>query len=82
MPPLVHNYSSPYSRLYPDCTFKIKTQSITFLCSRSSWRRDYLERIKIIMDQTPLGLGLACNEQIDITRSRLSAISSSNEIKI
>ncbi|CAA7400857.1 unnamed protein product [Spirodela intermedia] len=42
---------------------EIKVRSTTFLCSRSSWRRDYLECIKIIMDQASLGLGLAHNEK-------------------
>ncbi|CAA7391581.1 unnamed protein product [Spirodela intermedia] len=37
---------------------EIKAWSTTFLCSRSSWRRNYLERIKIVMDQAPLDLGL------------------------
>ncbi|CAA7397918.1 unnamed protein product [Spirodela intermedia] len=41
---------------------EIKAYSTTFLCSRSSWRRDYLEHIKIIMDQASLSLGLTHNE--------------------
>ncbi|CAA7392018.1 unnamed protein product [Spirodela intermedia] len=35
---------------------------MTFLCSRSSWRRDYLDHIKIITDQESLGLGLMHNK--------------------
>ncbi|CAA7394345.1 unnamed protein product [Spirodela intermedia] len=36
---------------------------MAFLCSRLSWRRDYLEHIKIIVDQAPLDLRLEHNEQ-------------------
>ncbi|CAA7405428.1 unnamed protein product [Spirodela intermedia] len=35
---------------------------MTFLYPRSSWRRDYLERIKIITNKASLGLGLTHNE--------------------
>ncbi|CAA6661546.1 unnamed protein product [Spirodela intermedia] len=50
---------------------EIKAYSTTFLCSRSSWRRDYLEHIKIIMDQASLSLGLTHNEiLILLQRSR------------
>ncbi|CAA7394592.1 unnamed protein product [Spirodela intermedia] len=41
---------------------KIKTRSMAFSCPRSSWRRDYLDCIKIIADQAPLGLRLTHNE--------------------
>ncbi|CAA7397911.1 unnamed protein product [Spirodela intermedia] len=41
---------------------EIKTWSIAFSCPRSSWRSDYLECIKIVMDQASLGLGLGHNE--------------------
>ncbi|CAA6668848.1 unnamed protein product [Spirodela intermedia] len=43
--------------------WKITTRSITFLCSKSPWRRGYLECIKIIADQAPLSLGLAHNKR-------------------
>ncbi|CAA7407830.1 unnamed protein product [Spirodela intermedia] len=41
---------------------KIKAWLMSFSCLRSSWRRDYLEHIKIITDQASLGLGLTHNE--------------------
>ncbi|CAA6673430.1 unnamed protein product [Spirodela intermedia] len=37
--------------------------SIVFSCSRSSWRRHYLECIKIIVDQALVSLGLVHNEK-------------------
>ncbi|CAA7395910.1 unnamed protein product [Spirodela intermedia] len=36
--------------------------SMAFSCPRSSWRRNYLECIKIITDQASLGLRLTHNE--------------------
>ncbi|CAA7394795.1 unnamed protein product [Spirodela intermedia] len=41
---------------------KIKTWSMTFSCLRSSWRRDYLEHIKIIMGQASHSLRLVHNK--------------------
>ncbi|CAA7405084.1 unnamed protein product [Spirodela intermedia] len=45
---------------------EIKAQSIVFSCSRLLWRRDYLEHIKIIIDQASLGLRLTHNEEIGL----------------
>ncbi|CAA7401468.1 unnamed protein product [Spirodela intermedia] len=42
---------------------KINAWSIVFSCPRSLWRRNYLERIKIIMNQASLSLGLTYNEE-------------------
>ncbi|CAA6658161.1 unnamed protein product [Spirodela intermedia] len=42
---------------------EIKAQSMKLFCSRLFWRKDYLKYVKIIMDQAPLGLGLAHNEK-------------------
>ncbi|CAA6675655.1 unnamed protein product [Spirodela intermedia] len=41
---------------------EIKAQSMQFSCSRLSWKRDYLERIKIVTDQALLGLELTHNK--------------------
>ncbi|CAA6673982.1 unnamed protein product [Spirodela intermedia] len=49
---------------------EIKAQSIVFSCSRLLWRRDYLEHIKIIIDQASLGLRLTHNEVCARSRSR------------
>ncbi|CAA6664880.1 unnamed protein product [Spirodela intermedia] len=42
---------------------KINDWSIIFLCPRSLWRRNYLEHIKIIMNQASLGLRQTYNKK-------------------
>ncbi|CAA7407212.1 unnamed protein product [Spirodela intermedia] len=39
---------------------------MTFSCSRSSWRKDYLEHIKIVTDRASPGLRLVHNKNQDI----------------
>ncbi|CAA7397723.1 unnamed protein product [Spirodela intermedia] len=41
---------------------EIKASSMVFSCPRSSCRKDYLEHIKIIIDQASLSLRLAHNK--------------------
>ncbi|CAA6668704.1 unnamed protein product [Spirodela intermedia] len=41
---------------------EIKAQSTAFSCPRLSWRRNYLEHIKIVIDQASLSLRLVHNE--------------------
>ncbi|CAA6675410.1 unnamed protein product [Spirodela intermedia] len=55
---------------------KIKAWSRAFSCPRSSWRRDYLECIKIVTDQASLGLRLTHNQVCTRFRFKISILSS------
>ncbi|CAA6667212.1 unnamed protein product [Spirodela intermedia] len=46
--------------------YLIRLTLLDFRKIKSSWRRDYLERFKIVVDQALLGLGLVHNEFITL----------------
>ncbi|CAA6675352.1 unnamed protein product [Spirodela intermedia] len=67
---MLHFKASPFLvRVRPPCPTlakrnrrEIKAWLIAFSCLRLLWRRNYLERIKIVTNQSSLGLRLTHNE--------------------